>query len=130
MQEPDRRKIIDHTLYSNRRCSTQPSLACQAILELQKEQSWKQTGDGEVVRQRWVGRTDQAELYSITGECLVQKFIEVSQTNPDTLDTLDTPGIPGSLMSTISGAGDTTATTTHLFLFDMGLNETDRKSVV
>jgi cytochrome P450 len=39
---------------------------------------------------------------------ILQKFIEASQTHPDTLDT---PGIIGLLMFTISGAGDTTATT-------------------
>lgn len=39
---------------------------------------------------------------------ILQKFIEASQTHPKTLDTA---GITGLLMSTISGAGDTTAAT-------------------
>lgn len=39
---------------------------------------------------------------------ILQKFIEASQTHPDTLNT---PGITGLLKSTVSGAGDTTATT-------------------
>ncbi|KAK5707297.1 hypothetical protein LTR17_020832 [Elasticomyces elasticus] len=40
---------------------------------------------------------------------LLSRFLESSQTNPETLDTA---GIVGMLMSTISGAGDTTATST------------------
>lgn len=38
---------------------------------------------------------------------LLARFIEASQAHPDVLDT---PGVVGMLMSTISGAGDTTAT--------------------
>lgn len=43
-----------------------------------------------------------------TQKDLLQKFIAASEANPETLDT---QGIVGLLMSTISGAGDTTATT-------------------
>ncbi|KAK3660662.1 hypothetical protein LTR22_007909 [Elasticomyces elasticus] len=45
---------------------------------------------------------------------LLSRFMESSQTNPEVLDTA---GIVGMLMSTISGAGDTTATSTTAILY-------------
>ncbi|KAK4963087.1 hypothetical protein LTR10_000715 [Elasticomyces elasticus] len=45
---------------------------------------------------------------------LLSRFLESSQTNPEVLDTA---GIVGMLMSTISGAGDTTATSTTAILY-------------
>ncbi|KAK5688440.1 hypothetical protein LTS10_000418 [Elasticomyces elasticus] len=45
---------------------------------------------------------------------LLSRFLESSKTNPEVLDTA---GIVGMLMSTISGAGDTTATSTTAILY-------------
>ncbi|KAJ4414179.1 hypothetical protein N0V82_008081 [Gnomoniopsis sp. IMI 355080] len=45
---------------------------------------------------------------------LLSKFIVASRTHPDVLDT---PGIVGMLMSTISGAGDTTASSVIAVLY-------------
>lgn len=52
----------------------------------------------------------------VTHTDLLQKFIDASKANPDVLDT---PGIVGMLMSTISGAGDTTATTIVATLYHL-----------
>lgn len=45
---------------------------------------------------------------------LLTRFIEASRAHPDVLDT---PGVVGMLMSTISGAGDTTATAVTAVLY-------------
>ncbi|KAI0377727.1 cytochrome P450 [Hypomontagnella monticulosa] len=45
---------------------------------------------------------------------LLQRFLEASKDHPDMLDTT---GVVGMLMSTISGAGDTTATTVTVALY-------------
>ncbi|GAW17948.1 hypothetical protein ANO14919_074170 [Xylariales sp. No.14919] len=47
---------------------------------------------------------------------LLQKFLIASKNHPQTLDT---SGVVGMLMSTISGAGDTTATTMTAILFQL-----------
>ncbi|KUJ08910.1 cytochrome P450 [Mollisia scopiformis] len=47
---------------------------------------------------------------------LLQKFIQAGHDSPETLDMT---GIVGLLMSTISGAGDTTATTMTAWLFNL-----------
>ncbi|KAF8860062.1 cytochrome P450 [Acephala macrosclerotiorum] len=52
---------------------------------------------------------------------LLQKFIKVGQDSPETLDMT---GVVGLLMSTISGAGDTTATTMTAWLFNLMKNPT------
>ncbi|KAI0412586.1 cytochrome P450 [Xylaria grammica] len=53
---------------------------------------------------------------------LLQKFLIASKNHPQTLDT---SGVVGMLMSTISGAGDTTATTMTATLFQL-LRNPDR----
>ncbi|KAK5741900.1 hypothetical protein LTR17_003648 [Elasticomyces elasticus] len=53
---------------------------------------------------------------------LLSRFLESSQRNPEVLDTA---GIVGMLMSTISGAGDTTATSTTAVIYYL-LKHTDK----
>lgn len=52
---------------------------------------------------------------------LLEGFLEASKRHPDVLDT---PGIIGMLMSTISGAGDTTSTTVVAILYLLMRNPT------
>ncbi|KAI1769361.1 cytochrome P450 [Hypoxylon sp. FL1150] len=54
---------------------------------------------------------------------LLQRFIEASKDHPQ----LDTPGIIGMLMSTISGAGDTTASTVTAVIFNLLKNPASMK---
>ncbi|KAI2629804.1 cytochrome P450 [Hypoxylon sp. NC1633] len=56
---------------------------------------------------------------------LLQKFIEASQNNPQ----LDTAGVIGMLMSSISGAGDTTATTITAVLYNLIKNPSALKKL-
>ena len=51
-----------------------------------------------------------------SGVDLLQKFIQASQDHPKTLDRT---GVVGLLMSTISGAGDTTATTVSVLIYNL-----------
>ncbi|KAK3674138.1 hypothetical protein LTR78_005985 [Recurvomyces mirabilis] len=59
---------------------------------------------------------DRASKPQATGQTpdLLTRFLESSRANPDVLDKT---GIIGMLMSTISGAGDTTATTVNASLY-------------
>ncbi|KAI1082494.1 cytochrome P450 [Whalleya microplaca] len=57
---------------------------------------------------------------------LLQRFIEASKDYPQALDT---SGVVGMLMSTISGAGDTTATTVTATLFNLLTNRDSLKKL-
>ncbi|KAI2610584.1 cytochrome P450 [Hypoxylon sp. NC1633] len=57
---------------------------------------------------------------------LLQKFLEGGKTHPEALDS---PGVIGMLMSTISGAGDTTATTMTVALFNLIKNPDSLKKL-
>lgn len=74
-----------------------------------------------------------AKLKERTGESkdntgytdLLQRFLEASKDHPQ----LDTPGIIGMLMSTISGAGDTTASTVVAVIFNLMKNPESLKKL-
>lgn len=58
---------------------------------------------------------------------LLQKFIRASKDSPETLDMT---GIVSLLMSTISGAGDTTATTVIALLYNLMKNPTVMRKLI
>ncbi|KAI0178591.1 cytochrome P450 [Hypoxylon sp. FL1284] len=74
-----------------------------------------------------------AKLKERTGESnnntgytdLLQRFLEASKDHPQ----LDTPGITGMLMSSISGAGDTTASTVTAVMFHLMKNSLSLKKL-
>lgn len=57
---------------------------------------------------------------------LLHKFLEASKDHPEALDT---SGVVGMLMSTISGAGDTTATTVTAAIYNLIKNPAALKSL-
>ncbi|KAI5928246.1 cytochrome P450 [Camillea tinctor] len=59
-------------------------------------------------------RTEKHDAINDNKTDLLQRFLEASKAHPQTLDTA---GVVGMLMSTISGAGDTTATTIAATLY-------------
>ncbi|KAI1208291.1 cytochrome P450 [Annulohypoxylon truncatum] len=74
-----------------------PSSMAAAAVEKLRERARQQNGETEHVD-------------------LLQRFIEASKDHPQVLDTA---GVVGMLMSTISGAGDTTATTVTAALYNL-----------
>lgn len=61
-------------------------------------------------------KTRSGSTESETHSDLLQRFIQASHDSPETIDTT---GVIGLLMSTISGAGDTTATTMTAWLYNL-----------